>query len=202
MTDQPLQLDIDTMLSKHDPENKLDAYYRVLKLENEQINLVSRETIKNHLPLLSAESLLPFEYINKESFCNYLDIGSGGGIPSLPILLTKNINQAKLAERIGKKADALGRMALNLETSNVEVINKTVEDCKFEMKFDLITMRLVKLTDRLFKNISRTMSKNSVFIYYYKPEFQIDTNSFSVVTRSYSISPTSDDKFFTLIIKK
>ena len=196
-----IQLDIEAILSKYDPENRLESYFEALKAENEKINLVSRETIANKLPQLVAESLLPFDHINLKSFQNYADIGSGGGLPALPILLTQKIENSFLIERIGKKANSLERMKESLEFQNTTILNQQLEECKFNCKFNLITMRLVKLNNRLLTKISKILSKNSIFVYYHKPEFQISDKSLSVVTYSYSVGPDSIDKYFSLISK-
>ncbi len=198
---EKIQLNIDNLLEKYDTGNKLESYFSVLKEENKKLNLVSRETIESKLPQLAAESLLPFEYIKQNSFENYLDIGSGGGLPSFPIILTQDIKQSTLAERIGKKAVSLERMKESSNLQNITVINKQLEECKFEKPFDLITMRLVKLNNRLLTKISKNLGKNSIFIYYHKPEFNIVDKSLSVVTYSYSVSPDSVDKYFSLITK-
>ena len=89
-----IQLNIENLLEKYDQENKLELYFSVLKEENKKLNLVSRETIESKLLQLAAESLLPFEYIKQKSFDNYIDIGSGGGMPSFPIILTHDIKQS------------------------------------------------------------------------------------------------------------
>jgi len=198
---EKIHLDIEAILKKHDPENKLSSYIDILKIENEKLNLVSRETIASKLPQLIAESLLPLGYIEQNKITNYLDIGSGGGLPSFPILLAQKIENVTLTDRIGKKADSLQRMVDYCGLDNIEVINRQLEECKFENKFDLITMRLVKLNNRLLTKILKIMHKNSIFIYYHKPEFVFTDNSLSVVTYSYSTGPNSVDKYFSLIAK-
>ncbi len=195
-----IQLDIDKLLEKYD-SSKIEAYYTSLKAENEKLNLVSRETIDSKLPQLVAESLLPFEQIEQASFLNYLDIGSGGGLPSIPIIMTQKIHNSVLTERIGKKADSLVRMKESLALENLTILSKQVEECKFEKPFDLITMRLVKLNNRLLSKITKILSKDGLFVYYHKPEFEVSDKSLSVVTYSYSVGPNSVDKYFSLITK-
>lgn len=201
MTNPQIKLDIDAILSKYG-QNSFEFYYSALKRENEKVNLVSRETIDSMLPQLTAESLIPFEYINRGSFERYLDIGSGGGFPSIPIILSGKVENAVLLERIGKKATALGKITQSIELNRVEVVNRNYEECSFKQRFDLITMRLVKLNNRLLKNISKNLSENGNLIYYFKPDFQIDDSVWTVVTYSYSTSPDSPDKFFSVISKK
>ena len=195
-----IKLDIDKLLEKYN-SSKIETYYTSLKAENEKLNLVSRETIDSKLPQLVAESLLPFEQIEQDSFQNYLDIGSGGGLPAIPIIMTQKIHNSVLTERIGKKADSLVRMKESLTLENLTILSKQVEECKFKKPFDLITMRLVKLNNRLLTKISKILSKDGLFVYYHKPEFEVSDKSLSVVTYSYSVGPNSVDKYFSLITK-
>lgn len=190
------------ILTKYAPNNQLEPYFSALKEENRNINLVSRETIEKNLPILSAESLLPFEYLKNKTFENYLDIGSGGGFPSFPIILTQKIKHITLVERIGKKAAALSRIAEKLEIDKLEVVNQNLAEIKTAKRFDLITIRLVKLDSKLFKIISRLLTKNGIIVYYYKPEIKIDESTYPALTYSYSISPGGPDKLFSLISKK
>ncbi|NOY89412.1 MAG: hypothetical protein GXO93_08520, partial [FCB group bacterium] len=100
-----ISFDFSDIIKKYDIENQLKTYFDILQKENEKVNLVSRETInKNGLDILAAESLFPFEFIETPSFACYLDIGSGGGFPALPILMGSNIKKAVLVERTLKKA--------------------------------------------------------------------------------------------------
>ncbi|MEA1980280.1 MAG: RsmG family class I SAM-dependent methyltransferase, partial [candidate division Zixibacteria bacterium] len=73
------------ILSKYNLTDKVETYFQLLKKENRNLNLVSRETIESGLVELAAESIYPLEYIQNNNIDNYLDIGSGGGFPSIPI---------------------------------------------------------------------------------------------------------------------
>jgi len=195
--------DIVTILEKYDPKNQLNLYFDNLKNENLKINLVSRETIETSLPLLAAESLLPFDKISRSEFGAYLDIGSGGGFPSIPVIITQNISRGFLVERTGKKASALKRISdqLPLGSKRVQILTVNFEEHKFSGQFDLITLRLVKLTKSLFKKIYSLLTKNGIFIYYSIPEIDLAEYDCSVVSYCYKASPSSVNKHFSIIQK-
>ncbi|RKX29792.1 MAG: hypothetical protein DRP47_00870 [Candidatus Zixiibacteriota bacterium] len=154
------------LLTRIDPDNRIAVYFDLLSQENKRINLVSRETIAGHLPKLTAESLEPLEILEQSHIHRYLDIGSGGGFPAVPILLTRNIENVTLVERTLKKVAALRRilLALNLKAGIAPV---TFEEFKpLDNDYDLITMRLVKLTSRLLNRIIPLLSSKGVFVYY------------------------------------
>ncbi|MBU8933850.1 MAG: class I SAM-dependent methyltransferase [candidate division Zixibacteria bacterium] len=165
------------LLSRLDPSCRLEEFFALLTKENERVNLVSRETIGSGLPQLAAESLVPLESVDRDSFERYLDIGSGGGFPSIPILLTSEITQTTLVERTQKKATALKRMsdAMNL---NVHIAPVTLEDLpQSDVRYDLITMRLVRLTPRLLRRIIPRLSPGGVFIYYAQSDLVVPDDS-------------------------
>lgn len=191
------------LLKKIDKNKKLETYFSLLKNENKKINLVSRETIKSQLPLLAAESLLPFEKIDLESFENYLDIGSGGGLPSIPIIFTRNIKHAILVERTKKKTTALKRMIkdLSLENDTINVMDKTFEECDFNILFDLITLKLVKLTDPLLNKIFPLLKTGGLFIYYSGNLNINNKDKLNIVTCHYKNSDSNLIKAFSIISK-
>ena len=195
-----------SFLSHADPDNRLTAYFDLLRLENRKINLVSRETLspdsENNAPLqaLAAESLLPLSRPEIRNVSRYLDIGSGGGFPALPIILTQQIESVTLVERIHKKAGALRRMLINLGCQ-ATVESRTFEELSFQSGFDLITVRLVKLTPRLLKAISFWLSDDGHLVYYSKPEFEPSAHRLESSTHYYTIDSDTPPKCFTLLKK-
>jgi 16S rRNA (guanine527-N7)-methyltransferase len=184
------------------PDNKIETYLDLLEEENEKVNIVSRETSRESLKILSAESILPLLYINQSKYNNYLDIGSGGGLPSIPLIMTKKISTSLLVERRKKKADVLKRIANKLGIDkNTDIINETVEDLRLTRKFDLITLRLVKLTSKLFNKIIPLLSAESILIYYSIPDKNIIPVNFKVESYYFPNESKSGNKSFTLISK-
>ncbi len=192
------------LLKRFDPQNKLERYYQLLLQENEKINLVSRETGTaglTGLKKLAAQSLLPIEKIGAVDIDNYLDIGSGGGFPAIPIILTRRIKQACLVERTRKKAGALRRMLLALEIK-ATIIDQSFEETSFEPVLDLITLRLVKLTPQLFNRIFFLLRPGGYFVYYAAPDFDLTDKAVSGATYHHSTSSGKATGCFTIFRKK
>ena len=194
------EVKIEDILQKHGKAVSLDAYLSLLTLENEKTNLVSRETSAADLKRLIAESLVPFEKLELKTVDNYLDIGSGGGLPAIPIIITKNPPESVLIERRNKKASALRRISLELKIKPV-VIEQTFEDIAFDKTFDLITVRLVRLSGSILKKISEILSHSAVFIYYGAFQSAKCPPELSYTIYSYAIGDDSPAKAFTLFRK-
>lgn len=195
-----IEFDRDAILSRYDRNNRLSEFYRLLMIENEKINLVSRETSRDDFQQLAAESLLPLDILPPDpAHGSYLDIGSGGGFPFVPILLAGQSGYAAAAERTVKKAHALKRI-LNEMNLKAEVIGRTVEDVKFSRKFDLISQRYVKLTPRLLKLALSLLTDSGIFVYYGLPGF--DITGCNMVSYRFEAVAGEPPRHFCLFTKK
>lgn len=214
------------LLKRFDPKNILERYYLLLLQENERVNLVSRETAKGSglcrveapvllpkleiagrtapgsaLRLLAAQSLLPFEKLDLDEIDNYLDIGSGGGFPAIPILLTRRINQTcLLVERTKKKAGALRRIFLALDLK-ATIISQSFEELSLDPVFDLITLRLVKLTPPLFQRIYSVLRPGGYFVNYAVPDFDLTGEGADSTTFHHSTVTGESSGSFTVCKK-
>lgn len=201
MSEKRLEFSSKNILSNYDPNSKLKHYFDLLEDENKKINLVSRETSRSDLERLAAESLLPFQEIPPRTFQNYLDTGSGGGFPAFPIIMCLAPKNSVLVERTKKKAAALVRMSNRLNIK-ISVKDTNFEESKFDCQFDLITLRLVKLTDSLLKKFAGLLSQDGIFIYY--SNFEKDTDKLKVGYSSYTYNVGADDppKHFTIFTRQ
>jgi len=201
MTEQ-LRLDPDTLFEEFSCRDRIEQYLDLLLEENQQLNLVSRETSRDDLRRLAAESIFPLKSIESGAG-SYLDVGSGGGFPSIPIMLALEgavtSPQTTLVERIGKKAAALQRLVSGLDLEP-NVINMTLEDIKPPGSANLITIRLVKLTDKLLAVASRWLKPDGCILYYSQPDFHIDERKFHVKPISF-VSVTGQSKTVSAIAK-
>ncbi len=121
------------------------AHFAALVTEkNEKVNLISRrdisKIIENHIFL----SALISNYIpNKAS--RFLDVGTGGGFPGIPIAIMNPLLKGVLIDSTAKKISAVQEFIDKLKLSNLTAVNERVEDEKFiseyENSFDLVVSR-------------------------------------------------------------
>lgn len=121
------------------------AYFAELVAEkNEKVNLISRRDvntiIENHIFISS--------YITKylpEKCSYFLDIGTGGGFPGIPLSIIRPEMKGVLADSTGKKIDAVKEFVDKLKLGNVVAVNDRVESPEFIFQysdaFDLIVSR-------------------------------------------------------------
>jgi 16S rRNA (guanine527-N7)-methyltransferase len=74
-----------------------------------------------------------------------IDVGSGGGLPGIPVAITRPDVAVTLLEATGKKANFLGDCAGQLKLANVKVINdraeKVGQDKAHRQKYDVCICR-------------------------------------------------------------
>jgi len=196
-TDIPF--DIDAVLTRYDPQSRLSEYFDRLLAENERINLVSRETTPDDLRRLAAESLLPLQVL-KGTPSSYLDIGSGGGLPAVPLILAlPSLKRVALLERRGRKAAALDRLLTALQFT-AEVLPEDYLTAKLTETFDLITLRLVKPQAAMLSRIGHNLTDHGSFVYYSaEPPHK---NLFHTQPYTFTCPQSSAVKHFTLLRKK
>jgi len=113
-------------------ETRIDfeAFISMLKERNEEINIISKETAKDHIirerHIIDSAQIIDFVDLN----CKIIvDIGSGGGMPGIIIsIMTKNLkNSVKvhLYEKSHHKSAFLRKVSRDLKL-NTEVIQKNI----------------------------------------------------------------------------
>lgn len=201
-----LQFSSEDLIKRHDPAGRLANYLVFLGAENQKVNLVSRETGRQGLMRLMAESLLPLEVIDGSTVSSYLDIGSGGGLPAIPLILSGRLDLSDdsrpvLCERRQKKAAALRRISINLGIK-VEILAESIEQASPQRTFDLITLRAVKISPELLQIIQRLLSEQAVLVYW--GQVGKDLNSPRLTRReiAYQLDNQEPRRFLTLISRK
>jgi len=102
------------------------GYLALLIKWNKAYNLTAvrdpDEMVSRHL--LDSLSVVPFV---AEGGTSWLDVGSGGGMPGIPLAIMFPERQFTLLDSNGKKTRFLTQVKLELKLSNLEVIHSRVE---------------------------------------------------------------------------
>jgi 16S rRNA (guanine527-N7)-methyltransferase len=123
---------------------RLAFFAELIAEKNEKVNLISRKDvnsiIENHIFISS--------YISKylpDKCTNFLDIGTGGGFPGIPLAIIQPEMKGVLVDSTQKKTDAVKEFVDKLKLSNVTVVNDRVESPEFITQytdnFDLVVSR-------------------------------------------------------------
>jgi len=121
-------------------QQQLLAYLALLIKWNKAYNLTAvrdpDEMVSRHL----LDSLSVFSFV-AESGQTWLDVGSGGGMPGVPLAIMFPDCSFTLLDSNGKKTRFLTQVKLELKLANLEVVHSRVEQFQPAEAFDGITSR-------------------------------------------------------------
>jgi 16S rRNA (guanine527-N7)-methyltransferase len=129
-----------------DEETLLSRYLGMLFVTNERINLtrIDRESAWRRHVVDSLTLLAPLASIDVVE--RAIDIGSGGGLPAIPLAIARNDIHWTLVEATGKKARFLESVSKRLGLTNITVVNARAEQSArtaLREHFDVATSRAV-----------------------------------------------------------
>lgn len=121
------------------------AYFAELVAEkNDEVNLISRKDVEHLIENHVFVSSLIADFI-PDKCSKFLDVGTGGGFPGIPLAITKPMLRGVLVDSTAKKINAVKEFIEKMRLSNVEAVNQRVESEEFIQKyansFDLVISR-------------------------------------------------------------
>ena len=148
-------------------ENK-DFYNEYMDLfleENSKVNLISKNDEKYLWEKHVFDSLAIEKFFDKYGKCEtLLDIGTGGGFPSVPIALTYKNIKVTAVDSIAKKIRAILAIKDKLNIENIDPICSRVEN--LEGKYDVVTSRAVSSLNKICEYALPKLKKNGYFVAY------------------------------------
>lgn len=143
-----------------------ERYAKELKYWNEKVNLISRKDVDNILERHILHSLAICKYHQFGEKDWVLDIGTGGGLPGIPIKIANPTIRIDLIDSIGKKAKVTDMLASHTGLKNIKVFNGRVEDFlkNGNKKYNAIIARAVTRTINILDWSSKYLSKNGVYL--------------------------------------
>ncbi|MDI6767451.1 MAG: 16S rRNA (guanine(527)-N(7))-methyltransferase RsmG [Bacteroidota bacterium] len=134
---------------------KLEKYVELLLSWNQKINLISRRNPdgvwQQHI-IVSISLLLKFQFYNNSPI---VDIGTGGGLPGIPLAILCSSNPFVLIDSIQKKINAVKNIVDKLGLINVKVECGRAEDLSkskdYKNKFDYAITRAVSSTENMVR---------------------------------------------------
>lgn len=144
-------------------KTQLENFESLLKDWNEKINVVSRKDTDNLELHHILHSLAIAKYISFSPETQILDLGTGGGLPGIPLAILFPEVNFLLLDRIGKKILVAKEIAKELGLENVECRQADLGEVK--EKFDFIVTRGVMPQNDIVKSGKKNISslqKNAI----------------------------------------
>ena len=142
-------------------QQKLLHYLHLIVKWNKHFNLSGITAIQEMVPLHLLDSLAISPYLEGERI---LDIGSGAGLPGIPLAIANPDKNFVLLDSNGKKTRFLFQVKVALELSNVEVVDARVDEYLSTAdtgEFSLITCRAFSSLSSIVKMIEKPLASGT-----------------------------------------
>lgn len=140
---------------------RLLDYLTLLAKWNKVYNLTAVRELNRMLPQHLLDSLAVFPYITGN---NLLDIGSGAGLPGIPLAIAKPEMPVTLLDSNHKKAAFMQQVCIELGLANVSVVCKRVETWQPVNKFDVVISRAFSELATFVKVANHLCAPNGVML--------------------------------------
>ncbi len=135
--------------------SQFERYRDLLISSNRQLNLISRKDEENFYPnhALNSVSFLFRRRLKPDALL--LDLGTGGGLPGIPIHIIYGEISIAFVDSIAKKTAALSAIIGEMGLEKSQVINARAEElakkCEFQGRFDYVVSRAAGKLDEVAK---------------------------------------------------
>jgi len=141
--------------------DKLRKLYDLYKKLNKKINLISRKDFENFYLHHIIHSLSLLNFINNKNL-KIIDLGTGGGLPGLPLSIFLNKCEFYLIDSIKKKIDCVNTIIDELNINNIHTINSRVEDISIQS--DIIVSRATSNINNILMWTKNSIKKRGVYL--------------------------------------
>ena len=138
---------------------KLSLFEKLIKDWNKKINLVSRKDVENFQLNHILHSLSISKLISFSPKTNILDLGTGGGLPGIPLAIIFPHAEFHLIDRKEKKIKVVNKIVNELKLTNVKADSSDVK--YLNTKYDFILNRAVSSTENIIRICNNKINSNS-----------------------------------------
>jgi len=180
--------------------SQFEMLYGLYEDWNNKINVISRKDFHNFYVNHVLHSLSILKFFEFKANTNFLDVGTGGGFPGIPLAICLPDCKFTLNDSIQKKIKVVENVVDNLKLNNVDCISGRVENINKE--YDYVLGRAVtNLPD--FVNLVRkkiSLKNNNIksngIIYLKGGNFNDEIKSIKLNIEDYCISKYFEEDFF------
>ena len=143
------------------PVDALLHYLWLLDRWNRTYNLTAVREPADMIAVHLLDSLSILPYLQPPSL---LDVGSGAGLPGLPLALARPDLQVTLLDSNGKKTRFLMQACMELGATNIEVVRTRAQDYRPPTPFSTIVSRACARLDSFVRQVLHLCARDGVIL--------------------------------------
>jgi len=173
---------------------KFQQYYKLLLQWNQKINLISRKDTHQLISYHFTDSLSVLNEIPASS--TVYDLGSGAGLPGIPLKIMRDDINLYLVESTKKKATFLELAKQELQLKNVTVLAERAECLKQisanlgEIQADIVLLRLIGRIKKLAPLAVSLVKPTGKIIFYKSKTAGAEISAAKKVLTKFQLRPT------------
>ncbi len=167
-----------------------DKYITEFLAQNSKLNLISKNDEKFLWEKHIYDSLSLSKFFEKFNIApkgkSLIDIGTGGGFPSIPLAIAYPEMSVTALDSIRKKINAISEIKERLELTNLNPVCERAENLKGE-KYDFVTSRAVAAMKILIPYAIPLMKPDGYFIAYKSLRAEEELKEAESIIKKYNI---------------
>ena len=149
-------------------DEQADKYFKLYEFlveYNENVNLTAITEFSDVIVKHFVDSVLPFTMIDVKDGASFIDVGTGAGFPSIPLMIYRNDLKGTLLEALNKRCVFLEK-ACELVGVKATIVHGRAEDYAKEKRgqFDIATARAVAAMPVLSEYCMPYVKKGGMFV--------------------------------------
>lgn len=165
---------------------KIRQYTEIFLKKNSQLNLISKNDEKFLFEKHIYDSLALNLFLKPKKGEMLLDIGTGGGFPSVPLAIFYKDLKITAVDSIRKKINAVQEFKKTLNLDNLTVVCDRVEN--LDMTFDYVVSRAVASLDKILSYAIPHIKNGGYFIAYKSKKYDEELNKAQKIIRENNLS--------------
>ncbi len=159
-------------------------YEKIFIEENHKVNLISKNDEQFLWEKHISDSLALSKFFDKYGYSEeILDIGTGGGFPSVPVAIVYPQIKVVALDSISKKIRAVQTFKDKLGLKNLETVCARVEN--YDRKFEVITSRAVSSLKNICEYALPKLKKDGYFVAFKSRKVQEEIDNAQSVLKKY-----------------
>lgn len=145
----------------YEHQNKLSEYIDLLLWWNQKVNLISRSIQREDLLHHIEHSLLSYPLLKEK--VRVWDLGTGGGLPGIPLAIINSNSSFLLNDVVNKKIMAVKNICKKMELKNIEFSKGDFKQMLYQQEDAVVTKHAFSLEK--FFNMEATNLLDKVIFY-------------------------------------